>query len=74
MKKSQGGVAQPLEFPFHDSDLMVIIKTMIGKSNYEGYKLKSVITRIKYETSSFGRAFFFHTRRDLNKEADQWTK
>jgi ribonuclease HI len=58
-------------------DLMIIIKTMIGKSPHpppEAYKLKNIITRIKLEAISFVKVSFLHIKRDLNKEEHKWAK
>jgi len=53
---------------------MLVIKEMINKSNLEGYKLKTIISKIKEEVVLFKRVTFFHIKRDLNEEVDHWAK
>jgi hypothetical protein len=52
----------------------LVIKSMIAQSNTEGNKLINLISRIKWELSSFHKVTLLHIKQELNYEVDHWAK
>jgi hypothetical protein len=55
-------------------DPMIIIKEMIHKSTPKRGKLKTIISIIKQELSSFVKVSIFLIKKDLNTKEDLWAK
>jgi ribonuclease HI len=55
-------------------DSMLVIKAMIDQANPRGNKLSTLISRIIQILSHFDQVSFYHIKRELNGEADHWTK
>jgi hypothetical protein len=53
---------------------MLVIKAMIGQSNRERSKLKTLPLRIKQELSLFEKISLFHHKLELNDKVDPWAK